>query len=397
MKRILYLSFYFEPDLCAGSFRNSPLAKTLAATVKDKAEVEVLTTMPNRYASYSVEVTPSEQIDNLFIQRIALPTHKSGMIDQVRAFMVYAFEVYKRVKKNRYDLVVASSSRLFTAWLGAQIARSRKIPLYLDIRDLFVDTIEDVVRQAWYKPVLLKLLRHIERSTFRRANHINLISEGFKPYISLIVKAQATTNYSYYTNGIDDAIIDYPKPIAPNLSSGKIKIVYAGNIGEGQGLHCILPGVASLMGDAIHITVIGDGGAKPKLEQALSTHGLANIELLKPMARDQLYSYYDESDFLLLHLNAYDAFLKVLPSKLFELGAWPKPILAGVSGFARNFITAEVPGCYLFDPCDAQAMAHLLKTIEVSQRFDRSEFLAKYRRTAINEAMSKSILALLPG
>jgi hypothetical protein len=55
------------------------------------------------------------------------------------------------------------------------------------------------------------------------------------------------------------------------------------------------------MGDAIQITVIGDGGAKPQLERALHSQGLHNIELLKPMARDQLYRYYDESDFLLVN------------------------------------------------------------------------------------------------
>jgi hypothetical protein len=395
MKRILYLSFYFEPDLCAGSFRNSPLAKTLAANVKDKTEVEVLTTMPNRYATYSVEVSTREQRDNLFIQRIAIPTHKSGMFDQVMSFVVFAFEVVKRTKNTPYDLVFASSSRLFTAWLGAQIARSRKIPLYLDIRDLFVDTIGDVVRQAWYKPMLLGWLRRIERSTFLRASHINLISEGFKPYFSTYLKPGSKTTFSNYTNGIDDVILDYPKLVKAKPPSRKIKIVYAGNIGEGQGLHCILPDVASRMGDAIQITVIGDGGARPQLERALYSQGLHNIELLKPIARDQLYRYYDESDFLLLHLNAYDAFLKVLPSKLFELAAWPKPILAGVSGYARSFITAEVPGSYVFDPCDAQAMARIIENAEGSLSFDRSEFLAKYRRTAINEAMSKSIMALL--
>ena len=30
MKRVVYLTFYYQPDLCAGSFRNTPLAIELA-------------------------------------------------------------------------------------------------------------------------------------------------------------------------------------------------------------------------------------------------------------------------------------------------------------------------------------------------------------------------------
>ena len=60
MKKILYLSFYFEPDLCAGSFRNSPLANELAKQVNGKALVDVITTVPNRYSSFSAEANEDE-------------------------------------------------------------------------------------------------------------------------------------------------------------------------------------------------------------------------------------------------------------------------------------------------------------------------------------------------
>ena len=36
MKRIVYLTFYFKPDLCAGSFRNSSLAIELSRQAKLK-------------------------------------------------------------------------------------------------------------------------------------------------------------------------------------------------------------------------------------------------------------------------------------------------------------------------------------------------------------------------
>ncbi|HJV78505.1 MAG TPA: glycosyltransferase, partial [Paludibacter sp.] len=182
MKKILYLSFYFEPDLCAGSFRNSPLARELAAQVAGMAEVHVISTLPNRYNSFSADAPLDEQIDNLYIHRVVLPKHKSGFKDQIIAFRKYFAEVKRVTRDQEYDLVFASSSRLFTAYLGHTIARKQQVPLYLDIRDIFTDTLNDVIPNRVVKVVLLPFLRWIEHKTFRSAKHINLISGGFKEY-----------------------------------------------------------------------------------------------------------------------------------------------------------------------------------------------------------------------
>ena len=149
MKRILYLSFYFEPDLCAGSFRNTPLAKELSKQLHSIANVDVITTIPNRYQSFTVDALDEEVLDNLFIRRIRLPIHKSKLIDQMFAFWKYYRETLRFTRDQNYDLVFASSSRLFTAFLGYQIARKKSIPLILDIRDLFVDTLSDVLKNSF--------------------------------------------------------------------------------------------------------------------------------------------------------------------------------------------------------------------------------------------------------
>ena len=236
MKRILYLSFYFEPDLCAGSFRNSPLAKELASQLDGKATIDVITTMPNRYSTYSEECAKSEKVGNLNIERILLPIHKSGFVDQVNAFRYYYFSVLDIIANKKYDLVFASSSRLFTAYLGYSIAKKNKLPLYLDIRDIFTDTLNDVLSNKVVKIGLLPVLRKIEKKVFNYATHINLISAGFKSYFD---KYKAS-NYSYFTNGIDNEFI-HESTYEDLLPDTPIAITYAGNIGEGQGLHKIIP------------------------------------------------------------------------------------------------------------------------------------------------------------
>ena len=141
-KRILVLSFYFKPDLCAGSFRCSALINELS---KKDVTIQVVTTTPNRYKTFHAKAISHQDRPNVSVERINVPSHNSGILDQIKSFYFYYREATKITKNNEYDLIVATSSRLFTAFLGARISRKKKIPLYLDIRDLFVDTVPNVL------------------------------------------------------------------------------------------------------------------------------------------------------------------------------------------------------------------------------------------------------------
>jgi uncharacterized protein YcgL (UPF0745 family) len=200
---ILYLTFYFEPDLCAGSFRNTTLVKSLAEEISKKDQIDVITTMPNRYQTYKQDAPAFENRGNIKIHRIIIPQHKSGFLDQIYSFGTFFNEVKKITKNEKYNLVFASSSRLFTAYLGYRVAKKNKTPLYLDIRDIFVDTIEDVLKNPFIKAILIPSIKIIERKTFNYASHINLISNGFSSYF----KKFKCKSYSFYTNGIDDEFL----------------------------------------------------------------------------------------------------------------------------------------------------------------------------------------------
>ena len=388
MKRIVYLTFYFRPDLSAGSFRNSTLALELAKQAKDVL-IDVYTTLPNRYSTFDADAPEFEEFNNLRIHRISLPPHKSGMLDQVFSFLKYYKEVSRLNKGKKVDLVFASSSRLFTAFLGYRIAKKTKTPLYLDIRDIFVDTMNDVFKSQILKTVVLPVLKFIESITFNYAKHINLISGGFKEYFQKYKKSK----FSFYSNGIDNEfLIENNIPLNNNSGSAKKVIVYAGNIGEGQGLHKIVPQTAKLLGDRFEFLIIGDGGAKSLLQKEIEEAGINNVILKNPINRKELQNVYSSADYLFLHLNDYPAFRKVLPSKIFELATFKKPILAGVSGFSAQFIIDEINNSFVFNPCDSKALANHLLNPEENLNIDRSDFIQKFKRSLINEKMATSIL-----
>lgn len=385
MIRILVLSFYYQPDLCAGSFRTSALIDHLS---RHAVQIDLVSTMPNRYSSFKPKASEFTKEGNVGVHRIPLPTHESGMIDQIMAFKEYYRGTMRLVSKNDYDVVFATSSRLFTAFLGARIANKKKLPLYLDIRDIFVDTITDILspKISW---LAAPILSTIERYTFRSANHINLVSKGFTQYFE---ERYPQVPLSFFTNGIDKEFLK-ASPSVEVTSSEKdiINVLYAGNIGEGQGLHLILPKLAKLLNGRAKFKVIGDGGQQKKLEHSLAELSLSNVELIAPMARDRLIKEYIKADVLFLHLNDYSAFNKVLPSKLFEYAAMGKPIWAGLNGYSAHFVKSEIVGCQVFSPGNVVDAIDKFDTLEFNVK-PRVKFNQKFDRDSIMNEMVQDVL-----
>ena len=129
------------------------------------------------------------------------------------------------------------------------------------------------------------------------------------------------------------------------------------------------------------------------LKDEIEKLSLSNVVLKKPVNRKELQAIYNNADYLFIHLNDYPAFRKVLPSKIFELATFGKPIIAGVSGYAAEFIKKEVSDSFVFEPCNAQQLVEFLSTDMASNTIERKEFKLKYRRSNINKLMAESILS----
>jgi len=111
--------------------------------------------------------------------------------------------------------------------------------------------------------------------------------------------------------------------------------------------------------------------------------------------RTKLMSLYMEADVLFLHLNDFNAFKKVLPSKIFEYAATGKPILAGVAGFAADFLCENVSGTFVFEPNNVEQMGKALEKLMVGPGYyDRADFIDEFMRDKIISKMANEILSL---
>ena len=383
--KILFLSYYFKPDLSAGSFRNTALAKEIAKQLSKNSSIDVLTTTPNRYSSYNVISKNNEYFEGINIYRIKVANHGNNIFNQSKSFLFFFLGSIKFVFNKDYDLIYASSGRLMTAFLAAIIAKYKKVPLYLDIRDIFLETILEILPKK-YSYFLRGPINLIENYTINKAKKINLVSEGFKEYF---INKYKNLNLSYYTNGIDKIFLN--KPVINIEKKDKKIILYAGNIGDGQALDKILPNLALKLKNKFNFVIIGDGSKLEILKKEIKKLNLNNIQFIKPLSRDKLILHYLKSDILFLHLDEKLAFQKVLPSKIFEYASSNKPILAGVSGYPKNFIEKNIDNSAVFQPCNIKEALIALEKLDLAHT-PRENFINRYNRIKIMKNMAEDIL-----
>jgi glycosyltransferase involved in cell wall biosynthesis len=394
--KIVFFTFYYPPDLCAGSFRAISLAKFLSNRLSVNDELHIITTHPNRYQNHRVKADNIEIDGKVTVHRISVPGHKSGMLSQARTFAVYALAAYKLCKNLGPNFIIGTTSRLMTGVLTGISARRLGCRYFIDLRDIFSETISDLLSRK------SKLLGFVSKSTFsflekwlfNKASGVNVVSEGFPRYFR--DKGIDTSDWLFFPNGVDREFIDLSS-IEKNRQNSVKTILYAGNIGSGQGLEIILPHIAKLIGNKYRFLIVGDGSTNSLLRSAIKSENVKNIEILPPVKREKLIEYYQDADILFLHLNDIPAFRRVLPSKIFEYAALGKPIVAGLSGYSAQFLSDHVPYACLFNPGDAVgAESCILEAINIDISEKAVEgFIKIYSREYIMDKMANQLMTIM--
>jgi len=394
--KIVFFTFYYPPDLSAGSFRSVALAQALSKKIDSNDELHVITTHPNRYASYKAAANNIELDGKITIHRILVPGHRSGMLSQSRAFGVYAISAYRLCKQLNPSFLIGTTSRLMTGLLTGVSARKIGCRYFIDLRDIFSESISELFsrKNQILGGVSKTVFSFLERKLFNNAAGVNVVSEGFYEYFQK--EGIDTSNWSFFPNGVDQEFTNLVT--IKDVASKKVKtILYAGNIGSGQGLDFVLPSIAKKLGNDYHLLVIGDGGKRVILEEKINHKNIDNVKVLPPVSRPKLIDYYKNADILFLHLNNIPAFRRVLPSKIFEYAALGKPIVAGLSGYSAKFLNKNIPYATVFDPGNVDQCVNFIKKAE-SIKIDKDKidmFIKEYAREKIMKKMATHILVLV--
>jgi glycosyltransferase involved in cell wall biosynthesis len=394
--KIVFFTFYFPPDLSAGSFRSIAFSKSLKEKLKPGDKIDIITSHPNRYKAHLIEAQDFELDEIITIHRINVPSHTGTMFSQAYAFCIFAFCAFNLCRKIKPDFLIGTSSRLMTAaltWISASYLKKR---YFIDLRDIFSETISDIFMQ---KNRLLGLItKHIfiklEKCVLNSAAGVNVVSEGFPEYFES--NGIDTVNWFFSPNGVDQDFVDFPTQKI-GLKKNIKTILYAGNIGKGQGLEKVIPGIAKSLGLEYQIKIIGDGGAISILKDLINKENIQNVELIAPVGRIELTKYYLDADILFLHLNNISAFKRVLPSKIFEYAALGKPIIAGLNGYSAKFVRKNIPYALIFPPGDSKSAVKCIldsNDVKVSRNIV-NEFVSKYLRVSIMDELTQELIGCI--
>ena len=394
--KFLLLSYYFTPDFCAGSFRCQSLADSFNNNgIVDS--VTILTTSPQRYGHMD-NVSNREKIGKVNIIRFNTPEHKNKFYRQVIAYSFFAFKAIKYSLKHSkdYNYILSTSSRLGTAFAGFIISRFSKKPHFLDLRDVFSDNLSSLkFSNNIFGKIIIKIIKKIEILVTKNANWINIVSSGFLKYKHI---QDSNVQINIFTNGIDKVFIDNRKNKTYGILNPKLPLqfVYAGNMGLGQSLEKTVIPMARHFGDKILFQLIGDGSSIHKIKNIIIDEKLTNIQLIPPVKRTSLMSYYNNADVLFLQLNDIPAFENVLPSKIFDYGSFDKPILAGVNGTSKFFLEEHMPYSYIYEPNNYHQAIKLVDKILIDRiKINNDVFVEKFSREKIMNKFVKSIISTI--
>lgn len=376
-KSILFLSHYFPPEVNAPANRTFEHCRRWAKN-KD-ISITVVTNFPNHpdgkiLGHYRNRLKAEEEIECIRVVRLlTVITANEGLL--LRTFNYVFFMIvsvfFVLLSRRKYDIVIATSPQFFCGIAGAIISKVKRIPLILEVRDLWPESI--VAVGAIRNRAIISLLERIELWLYVSSSKIVSVTKSFKEIICK--KGIDPQKIEIIYNGVDMSTFDAEMPISnQELKSFLVdgfKIGYIGTIGMAHSIHTLVDAAEKMKDEAIKFVIVGSGAEKGNIEELINARNLENIKLFPLIQRNEISSVINELDIFLVHLKKQDLFKTVIPSKIFEGMALKKTILIGVDGEARSIIEDAKCGVY-FEPENTEDLINKIYYIRDNPRISKT-------------------------
>ncbi len=380
--RILVVSQYFPPDMGAPAGRFRDFAQRWIA---QGHEVTVVTGLPHFPGGRIHEAyrrrAPffSEELDGVRVARCWIHT-RPGRGGRPLAYATFLLTACIRVVFDRSlaaDVVITTSPPP-SVWLpGLLAAWTRRVPMVLDIRDIWPEAIVQSGRLK--NPLVAGIFEGGARLLYRLADRISTVTHGWKArLVELGVRAD---KIEILPNGVDvetfDAEAEGPLPPAFDaLDPACAWFTYAGILNTPQGLDIVVDGFARLRdldADAYarsQLVLVGEGPREQELRDQSARLGLDRVVFVPRQPRAAVYALLRRSFAVLVTLRPRKD-TSTVPSKLYECLASGRPVLfQGAGEGAETLRTAG--GGTVVTPGDPDAIASAMASyVRDPERADR--------------------------
>ena len=273
------------------------------------------------------------------------------------------------VRRDKPDLILASSPQLPAAFLSMVISKLYRIPFIFEVRDLWPKVLIEM--GGFNKDsILIKLLSFMENSLYNNSTSVVVLSKGCIKY----VKEKGAQNVIFLPNGANLKQFKFaPLPRENEIFSSErpFKIVYSGAHGEANGLENVINAAHLLEDYPIRFYFIGDGPEKDKLK--LLAYGMNSIVFEDPISKNKIPHYLAKADAILISLSNLKLFsYGVSPNKLFDAYAIGRPVITTIPGLINDEVNKFKLGI-TSPPEDPLKLASAIKTLYLKNREEREQ------------------------
>jgi len=277
------------------------------------------------------------------------------------SFMISSFLIGLKLKK--VDLVWGTSPPLFQAFPAWMLAKIKRVPFTLEIRDLWPAFAVDM--GVLKNPMLIRLAEWAEQFLYRQADHLIVNSPAYKQH--LVGKGAPQSKISFISNGVDLSYfpvdVENKEFIRENNLEDKFIVLYAGAHGPANDLETVIAAAEQLESHPeIVFALVGDGKLKPELIQTAEDRDLKNVLFIPAQSKTKMGQILAAADVCLAILKDIPMFKTTYPNKVFDYMAAGKPTLLMIDGVIREVIENASGGIFV-PPGDPAALADAVKLI----------------------------------
>lgn len=338
--KVLIVSQYFYPE----NFRINDVALGL----KERGfEVSILTGKPNYpsgkyFEGYSWSSENHEIWNGITIYRTNLLLRRNGSaINLFLNYFSFAFlAIFKVLSINsKFDKIFIFAPSPITVGIpGIVAARLFKAKSILWVHDLWPESIR--IAGGIKNKLIINVIDRMTRWIYKYVDKILIQSESFRSYINNQVYDKAKISYyPFYAEPFYRIETPEPKYLS-ELPSG-FKVLFAGNIGEGQSFPTLLSAAKILreMNLPIYWIIFGEGRMKESVQKEVLDFDLNDFFLLKgSLPATEMPKYFCCVDALIVSLKKSDIFSITIPGKLQSYLACGKPIIGSLDGIGSDII-----------------------------------------------------------
>lgn len=348
--------------------------------------VQVLTVFPNYpsgriYPGYRMFLYQKEMLYGVEIIRVPFyPSHNNSSIKRFLTYTSMAFSMATigllMIKKPDIVHVYQGPS---TVLLPAIVLKmTRGVPYVLDLQDIWPDSIYSSGMMS--NGMAMRAVSRWCDLTYRLASHIIVLSKGYQNL--LVERGVSREKTTVVYNWCDEAQINHVEDInCPELSKECFNIVYAGNVGQTQGMEIVTQAAKLLLAknSLIRFFIIASGVAVEKLINTCKGDKLTNLKIL-PRFDDfkDAIRMMKGADALLLHLKKDKHLGQGIPQKTQVYLALGRPILIGVEGEASDIVVGAGAGM-TFIPENAESLVECAECMQRSGKAKLDDMSIKGR------------------